>query len=297
MLLTILTPTYNRKNELESLYKSLQNQTSKDFEWLIVDDGSSDNTSEIINDFKSRADFRIRYVYKKNGGKHTALNVGIADIDSEMTFIVDSDDWLTDNAVSEISETYNKYKNRTDICGFAFLRKFPDGKINGKKFETNEKIESYITARINGDDTCADKAEVFFTKCLKEFPFPEYHGEKFLGEDIVWIRMARKYKMVHINKAIYVGNYLDEGLTNNRRKHNIASPIGCMHRAEEFMKKDINFKYRIKGTLQYIIYGRFAGYSIGRLVGQSHFKGLTIIFALPALVLQKKWAKDFSKNQ
>ena len=105
-----------------------------------------------------------------------------------------------------------------------------------------KKIGSYIDVRVNGDDTGADKAEVFKTHCLKEFPFPEYPNEKFLGEDLVWVRMAGKYEMVHINKAIYVGNYLEDGLTNNRRKHNIGSPIGCMHQAEEFIESDFKDK-------------------------------------------------------
>ena len=110
---------------------------------------------------------------------------------------------------------HKKYRSQNNICRYAFLRTFPDGKINGKKFDTNEKIGSYIAVRVNGDDTGADKAEVFKTCCLKEFPFPEYLNEKFLGEDLIWVRMARKYEMVHTNKAIYVGNYLEDGLTNN----------------------------------------------------------------------------------
>ena len=97
-------------------------------------------------------------------------------------------------------------------------------KSMARSLMSDEKIGSYIDVRVNGNDTGADKAEVFKTHCLKEFPFPEYPNEKFLGEDLVWVRMARKYEMVHINKAIYVGNYLEDGLTNNRRKHNIASP-------------------------------------------------------------------------
>ena len=118
---------------------------------------------------------------------------------------------MTDDAVESILKIHKKYRSQNNICGYAFLRAFPDGKVNGKKFDVNEKIGSYIDVRVNGDDTGADKAEVFKTHCLKEFPFPEYPNEKFLGEDLVWVRMARKYEMVHINKAIYVGNYLVYG--------------------------------------------------------------------------------------
>ena len=291
MMITVLTPTFNRGGELQSLWDSLQKQTVKEFEWLVVDDGSIDGTKNLITKLQEKSDFPIRYIYKSNGGKHTALNVGIQTICSELTFIVDSDDCVTDDAVESILKIHKKYRSQNNICGYAFLRAFPDGKVNGKKFDVNEKIGSYIDVRVNGDDTGADKAEVFKTHCLKEFPFPEYPNEKFLGEDLVWVRMARKYEMVHINKAIYVGNYLEDGLTNNRRKHNIASPVGCMHRAEEFMESDLKTRYRIKGGLQYIVYGRFAGVKIVDLIRKSRHKVLATVCTPGGLFLHSRWSK------
>ena len=276
---------------LQSLWDSLQKQTVKDFEWLVVDDGSTDGTKDLITQLQEKSDFPIRYIYKNNGGKHTALNVGIQTICSELTFIVDSDDCVTDDAVESILKIHKKYRSQNNICGYAFLRAFPDGKVNGKKFDVNEKIGSYIDVRVNGDDTGADKAEVFKTHCLKEFPFPEYPNEKFLGEDLVWVRMAREYEMVHINRAIYVGNYLEDGLTNNRRKHNIASPIGCMHRAEEFMESDLKTRYRIKGGLQYIVYGRFAGVKVIDLIRKSRHKILATVCIPGGLLLYARWNK------
>ena len=291
MMITVLTPTFNRGGGLQSLWDSLQKQTVKDFEWLVVDDGSSDGTKNLITQLQEKSDFPVRYIYKNNGGKHTALNVGIQTICSELTFIVDSDDCVTDDAIESILKIHKKYRSQNNICGYAFLRAFPDGKVNGKKFDVNEKIGSYIDVRVNGDDTGADKAEVFKTHCLKEFPFPEYPNEKFLGEDLVWVRMARKYEMVHINKAIYVGNYLEDGLTNNRRKHNIASPVGCMHRAEEFMESDLKTRYRIKGGLQYIVYGRFAGVKVVDLIRKSRHKVLATVCTPGGLFLHSRWSK------
>lgn len=291
MMITVLTPTFNRGGGLQSLWDSLQKQTVKDFEWLVVDDGSSDGTKNLITQLQEKSDFPVRYIYKNNGGKHTALNVGIQTICSELIFIVDSDDCVTDDAVESILKIHKKYRSQNNICGYAFLRAFPDGKVNGKKFDVDEKIGSYIDVRVNGDDTGADKAEVFKTHCLKEFPFPEYPNEKFLGEDLVWVRMARKYEMVHINKAIYVGNYLEDGLTNNRRKHNIASPIGCMHRAEEFMESDLKTRYRIKGGLQYIVYGKFAGVKVVDLIRKSRHKVLATVCTPGGLFLHSRWSK------
>ena len=289
MVLTIITPTYNRRKKIEILWKSLLNQTNQNFEWLIVDDGSTDHTGDMIEQMRKESSIVIRYIYKENGGKHTALNAGISTIESELTFIVDSDDYLTNDAVDSIIKIHNKYHDHDELCGYSFLRAFPDGSINGKHFKSSEMIGSYIDIRINSHDTHSDKAEVFYTKCLKEFPFPEYPDEKLLGEDIVWVRMGRKYQTVYVNKAIYVGNYLEDGLTKNRRMSNIASPVGCMHRAEEFLEPGINLRYRVKAALQYIIYGKFAGMSIKNLLKNTKYKILIGVCILPGLVLYQKW--------
>lgn len=290
MIVTVLTPTFNRGGSLNNLYQSLQKQTIKDFEWLLVDDGSTDDTKNIAEEMRKKAEFPMRYIYKENGGKHTALNVGVKQITSELTFIVDSDDTLVPDAIETILQYHKKYGERKDLCGYSFLRRFPDGKINGKPFEPDEKVGTYIECRINADDTQADKAEVFYTRCLKEFPFPEYRNEKFLGEDLVWIRMALKYQMVHINRAIYVGNYLEDGLTKNRRKNNIRSPHGCMERAKEFMRPELKLKYRLKGAIQYLVYGKFAGEK--QLIAKAPYKGLTVCAALPSMLVYHRWSKS-----
>ena len=291
MIVTILTPTYNRGGVLNELFQSLQKQTTKEFEWLLVDDGSRDNTKNVVEEMKQIVDFPIRYIYKENGGKHTALNVGVKQITSELTFIVDSDDTLVPDAIETILKYHNKYKSRKDICGYAFLKEYSDGKINGKLFEPDEKIGTYIDCRINADDTHADKAEVFYTECLKEFLFPEFKNEKFLGEDLVWIRMAMKYQMVHINKAIYVAEYLGDGLTRNRRKNNIMSPRGCVARAKEFLRPELKLRYRIKGAIQYVVYGKFANEK--DIIANAPDRMLVLCVYIPSLIVYHRWAKSY----
>ena len=290
MTITILTPSYNRGGALDNLFKSLQKQTSKDFEWLLIDDGSTDDTKNIVTEMQQSADFPVRYIYKVNGGKHTALNVGVQQIASELTFIVDSDDTLVPNAIETIFEYHEKYGKQDKLCGYSFLRQYPNGEINGKPFVPDEKVGTFIDCRINANDTHADKAEVFFTKRLREYPFPEYNNEKFLGEDIVWIRMALKYQMVHINKAIYVGTYLDDGLTKNRRMNNIKSPYGCMERAKEFMRPELKLRYRLKGAMQYLIYGKFAQEE--NLIAKAPDKLLVLAALVPSEVLYIWWSKN-----
>lgn len=291
-LLTVITPTYNRATYLKNLYVSLVNQTDKDFVWLIVDDGSTDNTKNIISSFAKEDKIQINYLYKKNGGKHTALNEGIKTISTPLTFIVDSDDELTADAIATISGYYQKYKNH-NICGFSFLRKFTNGSINGKLFTSDELISNHFECRINKNDY-SDKAEVFFTKCLQEFPFPTFPNERFLGEDVVWAKMAQKYNMVYINKAIYISEYLETGLTKNRRINNIKSPNGCMLRANGYLVKDVNIIFREKCALQYLIYGWFAEKSTIELIKNANQKWIIFINIIPAKIFYIKWKHDFN---
>ncbi len=294
-IVTVLTPTYNRAQQLIDLYDSLSKQSCRSFLWLVIDDGSTDNTEDTVKALIEKSDFDIEYIKKENGGKHTALNVGISKINTPLTFIVDSDDTLTADAVKVIELYHYLFADDKCICGFSFLRQFPDGKINGNLFPEDGWKETYINARINANDMSSDKAEVYKTEILKEFPFPEFSGEKFLGEDIVWIRMARKYKTVHINKPIYIGEYQTDGLTKNRRRHNLLSPCGCTARAKEYLHKDICFEQRVKATLQYMIYGRVAGYGYKKLFNETPDKLLCFLLTLPALIIQIHWSNSIKK--
>ena len=299
MKVTILTPTYNRKDNLIKLYNSLLEQKNNNFEWIIVDDGSTDGTETKVNEFIKENKIKIIYYKKENGGKHTALNLGISKINTDLTFIVDSDDWLKDNAIEEILSVHSKYKDKDNICGYSFLRMFSNGKINGKSSDEKEVVSDYISARINGNDMNYDKAEVWKTKCLKEYPFPEFKGEKFLGEDVVWMPLALKYKMVFLNEPIYISEYLENGLTKNRRKNNIKSPNGCYYKSmlviDIYKEKKINFKYLIKNIMQYIIYGKFSNKSFKELLEKSNRKFEFLILYPISWIIYLKWKKEYIK--
>lgn len=252
MLITILTPTYNRCKKLQDLMLSLKRQTNYNFEWLIVDDGSTDNTGTWVKEIEKEIDFSFRLVQKENGGKHTALNVGVANITSKLTIIVDSDDILLPNATQIIEEYYNEYKDDKGIGVFSFLKVFSDGR-EVVSMDKEEEIQSYIKYRIKYNRP-GDMAEVFYTKALKEFPFPEFKGEKFLSEDVVWIQIGKKYKFLFINRPIYQCEYLESGLTANDKKIKFASPLGSMLRGKMLMSKECGIKANIKGAIIYNCY-------------------------------------------
>lgn len=289
--ITVLTPTYNRKDNLIKLYKSLLEQNYKDFLWLIIDDGSTDSTEELVGKWEKESDITIMYKKKKNGGKHTALNYSYAFIKTPLTFIVDSDDYLTTDAIEVIENKYYIYRMESDICGFSFMRGKPDGSYLSSSSVPEEALkETYCKCRINRHIT-GDMAEVWYTRCLQEYPFPVFKGEKFLGEDFVWLRMSDKYKMRFFNDVIYISDYLPGGLTNNRRIHNIKSPKGCVARAEVFLNADIKTRFKIKPMMQYFIYGKFAGIGfVSQFMGSIN-KYLALICWIPSILLYINFKK------
>lgn len=202
-----------------------------------------------------------------------------------MTFIVDSDDYLTSNAIETIISKYNTYLSEDDLCGLSFLRGTHNGGyLSDSGVPENGMKETFVRCRINRG-IGGDMAEVWYTKCLKEYPFPEFSGEKFLGEDTVWIAMSGPYKMRFFNDVIYISDYLEDGLTKNKRKHNISSPNGCIERSRVFIKSKANLKAKIKAMLQYHIYGRFANKKVIELLNESGMKLLYLVLLLPAEVI------------
>ena len=251
-LVTILTPTYNRANILGNLYKSLQEQLSYNFDWLIVDDGSADDTEQLASEFMKEEKFSVRYVKKVNGGKHTALNCGIREIETPLTIIVDSDDTLLPHAIQIIEEYYEKYKADESIGVLCFLKCKQDGELV-VAFSQDEFVGSYVENRVK-NSLPGDMAEVFYTETLKQYPFPEFEGERFLSEDVVWIPMALKYQSVFIRDAIYQCEYLEGGLTANDKPMKFASPLGSMMRGRVLMNRACGIKANIKGAIIYNCY-------------------------------------------
>ena len=288
---TILTPTYNRAAYLPKLYESLKAQTNRDFLWLVVDDGSEDGTEALFASYGQK-DVEIRYIRQKNGGKHTALNRGISEIQSELTFIVDSDDYLPENAVETILAYHEKYRKTPGLCGYSFLRCHSDGRVNTAYFPSDELVGSYAQVRINGG-IGGDKAEGFYTEILKKYPFPVFPGEKFMPEDTVWMQMSGPYQMVHINKNIYYCDYLEDGLTNTGRRMKVHSPRGMVLRSRVYLEDPaVKIKVKVKMMLLYQVYGRFAGLSAKELRQKTRQKALWYLCRAASFFIWFAWSRS-----
>ena len=290
MFLTIMTSTYNRANLLENLYSSLINQTNKDFVWLIIDDGSVDNTKEIVEKLKNENKINIEYLYKKNGGKHTALNIGFENLKTDLTVIVDSDDKITSDAVNVIYKYYQKYINEKNISGFCFLKGYDENKSVTVKYPDDEIKTNYNEYIINAGIT-GDKCEVFKSDILRKYKFDEYENEKFLAEGYLWSLINDKLDMVFINRIIYLCEYLEDGLTKSGRKLRLNNPLGGKRHAEEYLKKKYKFKIRFKNALLYNVYSIQSKTKID--FSLSRF--LLLITYIPALVLKIYWNKKYMK--
>jgi glycosyltransferase involved in cell wall biosynthesis len=214
---TVFTPTYNRSYILENLYNDLKEQTFKDFEWLIVDDGSKDDTKNLVDKFKNENLLNIRYIYKENGGKHTAINLGVEKALGELFFIVDSDDGLVNDAIEVVNETWGKSHDKNGLCGVMGLCVYKNIDLVGTNIPEDKSAyhlsDLYYKLGMKGDKTL-----VFLTDILRKYPFPERDGIKFLPESVVWNEISKDYKMLCTNKPLRVVEYLEDGLTMNKFK-------------------------------------------------------------------------------
>lgn len=246
--ITVFTPTYNRARLLPRLYRSLCAQRDKNFEWLIVDDGSTDATEKTIKAL-SQAAFPIRYIRKENGGKHTAINLGAKEARGELFFIVDSDDCLPPGATATIAAEYSAIKGNPAFAGVCGYMAHSDGDIIGRPL-INANASSICLRyhyKVKGD-----MAEVFKTEVLRAYPFPEIAGERFCPEALVWNRIAATYKLKIFSKVVCIRDYLPGGLSANIVRIRMSSPLGSMATYAEITRThDIPFPARVKAAINY----------------------------------------------
>ena len=254
--ISILTPTYNRGKLLLPLYESLKNLTFEDFEWLIVDDGSEDDTEQYALSWISyniqKAEFPIRYIKKSNGGKHTAINRGVREANGELILILDSDDTLPEDSLATIAQYYEQCKGYKDCAGVCGLMSHHDGQLIGTGFPKDPMYESALQFRYaEKSNVTGDLLEIYKTSVMREFPFPEIENEKFCPESLVWNRIANKYKLFCFNKVVYYRDYLEGGLTSKIVRIRMNSPIASTMTYAEMLDYNISLKWKIRSAINY----------------------------------------------
>lgn len=230
--ITLFTPTYNRAYILDALYRSVQRQTFRGFEWIIIDDGSSDNTEELVKGWMEDGnDFPIRYYKVPNGGKCRAINKGLDLAEGELFFTMDSDDQLTDDALEKVAFWSEDLDLDGNVKGIVANRGYTQSETINYLFEEpyldKSLLDIYTFRRDNNQVFDGERAFIFYTDFHRKYKYPEYDGENFMGEAVTWNRMAHDgYQMRFYNDIIWVFEYKEDGLTKAGSSIFLKNPKG-----------------------------------------------------------------------
>lgn len=221
--ITVFTPTYNRDYCLKNCYDSLKRQTSKDFCWLVIDDGSIDNTENLVKSWmKECNDFKIDYVYKENGGLHTAYNKAIEIIDTELCICIDSDDYMPNDAIEKIIKKWKKDGDKK-YAGIIGLDYYTNGNIIGKKLPEKKDVninELFIKGLLVGDKKLVIRTELY--KMVA--PMPTFNGEKNFNPNYMNIQIGEEFDFLVMNENLCFVEYQENGMTYNIFNQYINSP-------------------------------------------------------------------------
>lgn len=250
-ILTVFTPAYNRADLLTRCYESMCKQTNKNFIWMIVDDGSTDNTREISESWvKNTKDFQVIYIYKENGGLHTAYNTAIANIDTELCVCIDSDDFMPDNAVGLILDFWKK--NGSDkYAGIVGLDFDMDGNVIGDMLPDIKSVNliGLFTGKyniVNGDRTNVVRTELY----KKYAPMKVFKGEKNFNPHYMHLQISEEYEFLVLNENLRFVDYQETGMSNSMLKQYRSSPNSFAEIRKLYLSfKDTSFKFKIKHSI------------------------------------------------
>lgn len=248
--LTIFTPAYNRAHLLPRLYESLCRQSCHDFCWLIIDDGSTDNTRELVQGWISEQRLPIRYEYKPNGGMHTAHNLAYRLIDTELNTCIDSDDYMPDDAVEKILHFWRE-KGSDGVSGIVGLDATVDGRIIGTPFAESGERLTLTDFYHNGGK--GDKKLVYRTSVMQALPeYPEFAGEKYVGLGYKYMLADLQMPLLTLNEPLVVVEYQPDGSSNTMWKQYGRNPQGFAFLRRETIKFHPYFKERFKAAIHHI---------------------------------------------
>jgi glycosyltransferase involved in cell wall biosynthesis len=202
---TVFTPSFNRAHTLPRVYASLESQTFRDFEWLVVDDGSNDATRELVEQWQTPASFPIRYLYQENQGKHVAFNKGVREAQGRFFLTLDSDDACVPQALERLKYHWDSIPGdqKERFSAVTVLCQDQTGKLVGDPFPRDildsDSIEFTFKYKIRGDKWGFQRTEV-----LREFPFPVFTDTKFISESTVWLALSRRFQTRFVNEILYV---------------------------------------------------------------------------------------------
>lgn len=293
IILTIFTPAYNRAHTLPRTYESLCQQSCKDFIWLIVDDGSSDGTKELVASWIERSNgFEIQYIYKKNGGMHTAHNEAYRNIHTELNVCIDSDDKLGEDAVYKILKKWKEVKDQ-GYAGIIGLDADFDGKIIGTGFKPDLKDTTVMGYYNNGGS--GDKKLVYRTDIINSYPeYPVFEGEKYVSLAYKYRLIDQKYKMAVLNEVLCNVEYQQDGSSMNMLKQYWRNPKGFAFWRKVRMQYPDSTKRLFIDCVHYVSSSLIAKNK--HFVKESPKKGMTILAIPLGFILKTYIKRNVSKS-
>ncbi len=280
--LTVFTPTFNRSSTLGRTYESLRRQTSKDFLWLIVDDGSSDGTDALVEKWKKEAYFEIEYVYQENQGMHGAHNTAYRHIRTELNVCIDSDDFMPDDAVEKIV-TFWRENGSDSYAGIIGLDIYNDGKVIGKAFPDSLK-ETTLRGYYEDMKGLGDKKLVYRTDVIKSVPeYPLFEGERYVGLAYKYYLVDERYKLLTFNEPLAVVEYLEDGSSKGMWRQYWNNPQGFSFYRKFDMLQTKSLKRKVMDNIHYVSHSiRSKNKSF---LKESPRKALTLLAILPGCLL------------
>ena len=251
--LTVFTPTFNRAYCLGQVYDSLVSQTRQDFIWMIIDDGSTDGTRDLVSSWISDNKIQIRYIFQDNLGMHGAHNTAYAHIDTELNTCIDSDDFMPVDAIEKIATHWELHKNDApNLAGMIALDAYQDGKVIGQKIPDHLKVckinDLYEKFKVTGD-----KKLIYRTEIVKQFPaYPIFEGEKFVPLGILYLMIDQQYDLVPLNEVVCIVEYLPDGSSRNIFKQYRRHPKGFAHARTIVMRYGVTFKQRFRSAIHFV---------------------------------------------
>jgi glycosyltransferase involved in cell wall biosynthesis len=289
---TVFTATYNRSHLLGRVYESLKKQTFKDFEWIIVDDGSSDKTEELVQSWIKEGNLSISFFQQKNSGKHVAINLGVSHAQGELFLILDSDDECFSNSLERLNSYWEKipYEEKNNFSGIYGNCIDRNNQIIGSKFPSDLIDASFLDIYYKFN-TKGDKWGFFRTDILKEYPFPVIEGEKFLTEAVVWNRIALKYKTRFINENFLLVEYQSNGLSGQSLNIRVKYPLGATLYYKEFFSMPVPLFWKIRGLLNYIRFSFHADLNLWQIVNIKNYFWCVLFLPLSYLIYKNDLRK------
>lgn len=280
--LTIFTPVYNRAHTIGRTYDSLCRQTCKDFEWLVIDDGSTDNTRQLVERWISDNKISIRYIYQENQGMHGAHNTAYKNLHTELNTCIDSDDWMPDDAVEKIVSFWKKYGS-VSVAGIIGLDATEDGNVIGERFPDYLK-ETTLRGYYEDLKGTGDKKLVYRTSVICSVPeYPLFEGEKYVGLLYKYNLVDEQYPLLVSNNVYVIVDYQDDGSSRGMWRQYWNNPRGFAFLRKFDMKQTRSWKRKIIDNIHYVSHSIRSGNM--NFIKESPMKWLTCLAIIPGAIL------------